>query len=139
MKKIFYLTIVIFTTTLVTARGQALVYRPQNPSFGGDTFNYNWMLSSAQAQNKLKDPLAALNKDANKMDALADFTNGLNRQILSSISQRLFKDQFGEEGIKEGTYTFGDFVVEVSPGSGGLIIRITDGKGGETSITVPYY
>lgn len=138
MKKVFYLTIVVLLSTLVT-HGQALVYRAQNPSFGGDTFNYNWMLSSAQAQNKLKDPLAAVNKDATKMDALADFTNGLNRQILNSISQRLFKDQFGEEGIKEGTYTFGDFVVDVSPGSGGLIIRITDGKGGETSITVPYY
>ena len=139
MKKLIYICLLVALNTL-TIKGQALVYRAQNPSFGGDTFNYSWMLSSAQAQNKIKDPMASrLSDAANNQDALADFTNNLNRQLLNSISQRLFKDQFGEDGIKEGTYTFGDFVVDVSPGSAGLIIRITDGKGGETSITVPYY
>ena len=35
---------------------QNLVYKPKNPAFGGDTFNYQWMLSSAESQNLLKDP-----------------------------------------------------------------------------------
>ena len=34
---------------------QDLVYKPKNPAFGGDTFNYQWLLSSAESQNKLKD------------------------------------------------------------------------------------
>ena len=121
------------------ASAQSLVYRHVNPSFGGDTFNYNWLMSSAQAQDKSKDPEAAKLAQAGSLDPLADFTNSLNRQLLNSISQRLLKDQFGEEGIKEGTYQFGGFVVDVSPGTNGLIVRITDGKGGETSITVPFY
>jgi curli production assembly/transport component CsgF len=28
----------------------------QNPAFGGDTFNYQWMIGSAESQNKFKDP-----------------------------------------------------------------------------------
>ena len=35
---------------------QDLTYKPKNPAFGGDTFNYQWMMSSAEAQNLLKDP-----------------------------------------------------------------------------------
>jgi hypothetical protein len=37
------------------AFSQQLVYRPINPAFGGDTFNYQWLLSFAQAQNKLEE------------------------------------------------------------------------------------
>ena len=134
-----YLLLFLYVATSQAGLTQGLVYRPVNPSFGGDTFNYNWLMSSAQAQDKTKDPDAAKLSSAANQDPLADFTNSLNRQLLNSISQRLLKDQFGEEGIKEGTYQFGGFVVDVSPGSNGLIVRITDGKGGETSITVPYY
>ncbi len=33
-------------------KSQQLVYKPVNPAFGGDTFNYQWLLSSANAQNQ---------------------------------------------------------------------------------------
>jgi curli production assembly/transport component CsgF len=134
-----HLLFIFFFAASNIGLAQSLVYRPVNPSFGGDTFNYNWLMSSAQAQDKTKDPDASKLASAANQDPLADFTTTLNRQILNSISQRLIKDQFGEEGIKEGVYQFGDFIVNVSPGTEGLIVRITDGKGGETSITVPYY
>ena len=139
MKK-YYMTMAITLLLHCVTCAQALVYRPQNPSFGGDTFNYNWLLSSAQVQDKTKDPLAVKPSVSGRdTDALSDFTSSLNRQLLSTLSRQLFSNQFGEGGIKEGTYQYGDFVVDVSPGSEGLVIRITDGKGGETSITVPYY
>ncbi|REA57750.1 curli production assembly protein CsgF [Dyadobacter luteus] len=139
MKK-YYISFIIAFLLQHAAFAQSFVYRPQNPSFGGDTFNYNWLLSSAQVQDKTKDPLAAkTSATGRETDALTDFTSSLNRQLLSTLSRQLFSNQFGEEGIKEGTYQYGDFVVDVSPGSEGLVVRITDGKGGETSITVPYY
>ncbi|MCE7065093.1 curli production assembly/transport component CsgF [Dyadobacter sp. CY326] len=134
-----YLLLILLIIASQIGLAQSLVYRPVNPSFGGDSFNYSWLMNSAQAQDKLKDPDAKLSSAATTQDPLAEFSNTLNRQILNSISQRLIKDQFGEEGIKEGTYQFGSFLVDVSPGAAGLIVRITDGKGGETSITVPYY
>jgi curli production assembly/transport component CsgF len=139
MKK-YYFIFLIALLFQEAARGQALIYRPVNPSFGGDTFNYNWLMSSAQVQDKTKDPQAARTSTTGReTDALGDFTTSLNRQLLSTLSRQLFSNQFGEDGIKEGTYQYGDFVVDVTPGTEGLVVRITDGKGGETSITVPYY
>ncbi|TDE15322.1 curli production assembly/transport component CsgF [Dyadobacter psychrotolerans] len=139
MKKYYILFFTVFLFAF-SASAQALIYRPTNPSFGGDTFNYNWLLSSAQVQDKTKDPSLAKSTTANKdASALEEFTTGLNRQLLSTLSRQLFSNQFGEDGIKEGTYQYGDFVVDVSPGSEGLVVKITDGKGGETAITVPYF
>ena len=136
MKKYY----ILFTLSIIfhfCSSAQSFVYRPRNPSFGGDTFNYQWMLSSATVQDKTKDK--TVKTTATSEDALSELTSSLNRQLLSSLSSKLFKDQFGEDGIKEGTYKFGDYVVDVTPGSEGLVVRITDGKGGETAITVPYY
>ena len=44
--------------------GQQLTYRPVNPAFGGDTFNYNWLLNSANSQNSFTDPSAAAREQA---------------------------------------------------------------------------
>jgi len=138
MKK-YYILFITLLSFQFSSSAQALIYRPINPSFGGDTFNYNWLLSSAQVQDKTKDPTIAKTGISKEASALEDFTTGLNRQLLSTLSRQLFSNQFGEDGIKEGTYQYGDFVVDVSPGSEGLVVKITDGKGGETAITVPYF
>ena len=138
MKK-YYILFITLLSFQFSASAQSLIYRPINPSFGGDTFNYNWLLSSAQVQDKTKDPTLSKTGITKEASALEDFTTGLNRQLLSTLSRQLFSNQFGEEGIKEGTYQYGDFVVDVSPGSEGLVVKITDGKGGETAITVPYF
>ena len=31
---------------------QQFVYKAINPAFGGDTFNYQWLMSSATSQNQ---------------------------------------------------------------------------------------
>lgn len=123
------------------AHGQQLIYRPVNPSFGGNTFNYAWMLSSAQAQDKLKDPSVQRSTMSTNtsQNTLNSFAESLQRQLLSRITTSLVNQQFGEEDIKEGTYRFGDFQVDITNGTDGIIIRITDGRGGETTVTVPYF
>jgi curli production assembly/transport component CsgF len=50
-----------------------------------------------------------------------------------------YKNQFGEESLKEGTYQYGDLRLDVSNGRDGINIRIIDNKGGETVITIPFY
>ena len=37
------------------AYAQDFVYTPKNPAFGGNPYNYSWLLSSAQAQNDKED------------------------------------------------------------------------------------
>lgn len=114
---------------------QNIVYKPINPFFGGDTFNYQQLLASANAQNDFKEDSGF---DFNQPTDLENFTESLNRQLLNSLSQDLFQQQFGDQGLGVGTFVFGSLVVDVSPTSGGLLINILDTKTGEqTQITIP--
>ncbi len=118
------------------SQAQDLVYTPKNPAFGGNTFNYNWLLSSAQAQNDTEDPEATQREEKSTID---QFTESLNRQLLSRLTRDLLNSQFDEDGgLQEGTIEIGNFQVDISQGTDGMIITIYDGQGGETQITIPF-
>lgn len=113
--------------------GQQMVYKPINPAFGGDTFNYQWLLSSAESQNGFTDPTIA----DNELTELEQFQENLNRQLLSSLSRSVFDSQLGDE-LQEGTFTVGDLALEIFETGEGLVINILDTKTGEqTQIVVP--
>ena len=131
------ISILIFGACI--SHGQALIYRPINPAFGGNTFNYSWMLSSAQAQDRLKDPSVRIANTTTTQSTLTNFSESLQRQLLSRITNEVINKQFGESTLREGTFQFGEFQVEISNSPEGVQIRIVDGKGGETTITVPYF
>jgi curli production assembly/transport component CsgF len=144
MKTLLILGFLLLSTAVLNQlQAQALTYRPNNPAFGGNTFNYQWMLSSAQSQDTFKDPTAKSTSPAGGLYAnsssLQNFSDNLQRQLLSRLSQDILNKQFGEDGLKEGNFTFGDMQVTISNAAEGVVIRITDGKGGESSITVPYF
>ena len=116
---------------------QQFVYKPVNPAFGGDTFNYQWLLSSASAQNQFDEGDSRLSgfRDINSLDS---FTENLNRQILSELSRKLFGDQFGDGDLKPGTYIFGSIYLEVIQTGQGLLISILNTDTGEQSqIVIP--
>tara|TARA_R100000935_G_scaffold9625_1_gene19549 strand:- start:32851 stop:33258 length:408 start_codon:yes stop_codon:yes gene_type:complete len=127
----------IFVCLLAQAGlAQQFSYEPKNPAFGGDTFNYNWLLSSASAQNKLTAPA----NPRDQQSELDQFSEGLQRQIFSALSRSLLQQQLdGIGGITEpGTFTFGTLTLEVFEGSEGLVINILDTTTGEqTQIIVP--
>lgn len=123
---------------------QDLVYKPKNPAFGGDTFNYQWMLSSAEAQNKIKDP----NEDNRfkQPSELERFRDNLNNQLLNYLSSTIFQNQFGtgtsgtgtNGEIQEGVYVFGSLSVELYQSNLGLVVNILDIITGEESqIIIP--
>lgn len=131
MKILFYISIILVSGQLYC---QDLVYKPKNPAFGGDTFNYQWMLSSAESQNFYKDPTPAVQQKTE----LQRFTENLNNQLLNQISRSLFQQQFGSGGITEGIYTFGSLSVEVFPSNLGLVVNILDITTGEqTQVIIP--
>lgn len=134
MKKSIILAVLLFCF-IVSA--QQFVYKPINPAFGGDTFNYQWLLSSAGAQNQFDDNNSRENpfKDLN---SLSSFTDSLNRQILSELSRKLFGDTFGDGDLQPGTYVFGSIYLEVVQTGQGLLINILNTSTGEQSqIIVP--
>ncbi len=115
--------------------GQQLTYQPINPAFGGDTFNYQWLLSSANSQNSFEDPDAK--NDNAQGSELDQFAESLNRQVLSSLSRTLFSSQLGE-GLEEGTFPFGNLTLEIYDSAEGLVVNILDvTTGDETQIIVP--
>lgn len=46
------LTVALLAVTATGSSAAQLIYRPTNPSFGGDPQNGNWLLSQASAQDK---------------------------------------------------------------------------------------
>ena len=117
---------------------QQFVYRPVNPFFGGDTFNYQFLLQSAQAQNSFTDPNAT-DRTENERSDLDRFTENLNSQLLNQISRTLFTQQFGTNGqLQPGTFTFGTLVVEIFDSTEGLVIDILDtDTGDQTQVIIP--
>ncbi len=133
MKYPIFLIFIFFSCTL---SAQQLTYKPINPAFGGETFNYQWMLSSANAQNGFTAP--GVNRQ--EQSDLERFGESLNSQILSQISRRLLQQQI--EGLGDltqpGTFSFGSLAIEVFESNEGLIINILDTSNGEqTQVVVP--
>jgi len=133
----------LILTLLITAGfassmfAQDFVYRAKNPAFGGETFNYNWLLSAAQVQDLTENPDQVERGQSNTLD---NFAENLNRQLLNQLSRQLVTGQFGEQGLDEGVYTFGDFQIDVASGIDGLVITVFDASIGEqTQVIIPYF
>jgi len=137
--KQFILAVLLLVVASTYSSAQAFVYHPNNPNFGGNTFNYAWMLSQAQAQDRNVDPSVKKNSSTTATSTLDAYSQSLQNQLLSRITSNLVSSQFGEGTLQPGTYKFGDYQVEIRNGTDGVVVRIVDGKGGETSITVPYF
>ncbi|MCF8714952.1 curli assembly protein CsgF [Joostella atrarenae] len=121
--------------TFTGLSAQSLVYTPKNPNFGGQTFNYQWLLSSAQAQNSFTDPNAT---DYEQGSSLDSFKESLNSQLLSQITRNLFSEQFGDGALEEGSYALEGLAVDIYPSEDGLVIDILDTDTGEqTQVVIP--
>ena len=135
MKKLNTFITIILVSLPCLLFSQNLVYKPINPFFGGDTFNYQQLLASANAQNDFKEDTS---NNFNTSSELENFTESLNRQLLNSISRDLFTQEFGDSVLTVGTYVFGTLVIDITPSTGGLSINILDTVTGEqTQITIP--
>ncbi|HLR26382.1 MAG TPA: curli assembly protein CsgF [Fodinibius sp.] len=117
------------------ALAQDFVYQPKNPAFGGSPINYQWLLSSANAQNQYEGGGGfGFNRDP-----MADFQQSLQRQILSQLTRDVIRDRFGDIDLsKANTFEFGEFSIDIVPGPNGIDINILNISTGEqTTVTVP--
>ena len=129
----------LFIAITIAGFSQDFVYTPKNPAFGGDTFNYNWLLSSAQVQDLTKDP-NALSFGTSSRSTAESFAQSLNNLLLNQLSREIITSQFGEDGFKDGTYELGDFQIDISTTLEGLTISIFDlVQGEQTQIVIPFF
>ena len=136
-------TLIIVCTLCIgmplSVSAQDLVYQPVNPSFGGYALNSSHLLSTAQAQNGFTQS-SGLSSQRFERNAVDEFKESLNRQILSQLSRQLVTSTFGESELESGKYELGDFIIEISEDAEGVNINIFDIRdGSETNILVPYF
>lgn len=137
MKKLLIAAILSMAFFQLSTWAQDFVYQPINPAFGGNPYNYSWLLAQAQAQNMFEEDAFFGYEEE---DPLLGLQDDLNRQILSQITQEFYRNQFGEDGLTEGYYKFGSYEIDISPVSEGMQVRIIDiYTGSETTIIIPYF
>lgn len=134
--RVLRITCVLLLLSL-SIHAQQLIYKPVNPAFGGDTFNYQWLISSAQAQNQFEDQGGRGGLSSNPLN---DFESNLNRQILNQLSRELIDEIFGEGDLQDGSFVFGSLEINIASETEGINIDIFNSQdGSRTNIIVPYY
>ena len=142
MRRIFVRIVTVVFGLLFLSLGteglaDQLVWKPINPSFGGNPFNADWLLAQAEAQKEQEEEEAYAYEEE---DPLEQFKDDLNRQILNQLASKLISTVFGEQEIEPGHYEIGDYIIDISSSGAGITIEITDiYTGQETSIEIPYY
>lgn len=141
MKKLLILFTGILLLVSTQTKAQQFVYTPKNPAFGGNPYNYSWLMSSAQAQDTYEAPSDGSDPYSSySSNPVDDFAESLNQQILSRLSRELVTRQFGEEALAEGSYILGDYQIDIGNSDSGLDISIVDNTtGSTTNVVVPYF
>lgn len=141
MKKTLFVLSISLILFSLSSSAQDFVYTPKNPAFGGNPYNYSWMLSSAQAQDTYEAPSDGVDPYSRYgTDPAQDFAESLNRQILSRLSREIVTRQFGEEALEEGSYILGDYQIDIGDAGSGVNITISDNAtGATTTVEVPYF
>ncbi len=122
----------------VNGMAQDFVYTPINSSFGGNGYNYNWLLNSATQQNRIEDPSS---DNAANQDPLKDFQSNLNRQILNQLSSKLVNSIFGDNSsLETGSYNLGNYAVDIFEDGSGVTVNVKDITNGNfTNVVIPSY
>ncbi|NJN45622.1 MAG: hypothetical protein HC808_03035 [Candidatus Competibacteraceae bacterium] len=118
------------TFTLTAAHGSELVYQPVNPSFGGRPLNGPFLLNSAQAQNRFKDPDQQRRDD----DPSAQFARALEGRLLNALANQVVEAIFGENAAESGSITFDDQTINFERGLEGIRVEIIDTSNGNTTV-----
>lgn len=126
--------VAILAATGLAAAAQELVYKPVNPSFGGDSFNSAHLLGIANAQNDYKDPNAPTTGNSQ----VDQFLRQLQSRLLSSLAGQVNDAIFGDNPQQSGTITFGDQVITFVRLLDSVSLTITDNTtGAVTEISIP--
>lgn len=124
--------------------GAELVYRPVNPSFGGNPLNSSHLLSTASAQR------TATARDANRSNGSSGteqsasnseadlFIRQLEGRLLSALAGQVTEAIFGDSPAESGHVTFGTTQVTFERTLESITLVIIDSLDGTvTEIIVP--
>lgn len=112
-----------------------MVYRPVNPSFGGNPFNGNNLQFTPTSQRQFNAP-----QRTTKRDPLDDFATTVTSRLLSKISSDIADRIYGENAEDHGSLQLGDTSVVFQRVGDNVQLVIKDAStGGETTVEIPAY
>ena len=122
-----------------SAAATEIVYKPINPSFGGNSLNANMLLSKAQAQNKHRAPI--IEKTYGEK-----FQESLERTYLNRMVREITDVAFGDDVEnsvfnQDAMFMSGDYQIQViTSTSDSITVKITNIiSGEETILEVPRF
>ncbi len=135
--KIFFLSLTV-SLIPICLMAQDMVYTPVDPAFGGNPYNYSWLLSSANAQNHFQNNSSSSLYSSNPLD---NFASSLQNEILSQLAQQIVLQKFGNLNLNQkGKYDLGNYIINIVPGLSGININVFDkNTGNQSTITIPKY
>lgn len=134
MKKIALIAACAMITAPAVA--QELVYKPVNPSFGGNAFNSSHLLAIANAQDDNEPPASEV--DGTSQGEL--FARQLESRLLSGLASSVTDAIFGDNPQESGTIKFGDQTIEFFRGLDSVTLTIFDATTGTTTeIIIPLF
>jgi curli production assembly/transport component CsgF len=132
MKRAMFIACVGFMTMCAPSEADIL-YRPVNPSFGGNPLNATHLHSSATAQKSFKEP-----QDSSTETSSERFLSMLQSRLYSSLASQVAEAIFGEDAQPAGTIVFDDQQISFVNTGTEIELIVTDFATGQvTRIVVP--
>jgi len=114
------------------AAAQEMAWRPLSPSFGGDAFTGNFLLSTAQIQNRHL-PKAPPPKEVSDQE---QFLASVKSRVYSRLASQVTDMVFGENPQENGTIKLGEQTITYERVGSEIVMRIVE-NGQTTELRFP--
>jgi curli production assembly/transport component CsgF len=130
-RALFFTAVLLFTFDMPAAAD--IVYKPVNPSFGGDSFNSSHLQGLAGAQNQFTKTSKSSTQTTSER-----FLSMLQTRLYSSLASQVAEAIFGDNAQPSGTIVFDDQQIAFVNTGTEIQLTVTDFTTGQvTNITVP--
>lgn len=110
-----------------------MIYKPINPSFGGDSFNSSHLQGLASTQNQFTKTSKSSTQTTSER-----FLSMLQTRLYSSLASQVAEAIFGDNAQPSGTIVFDDQQIAFVNTGTEIQLTVTDFTTGQvTNITVP--
>lgn len=134
MKKCHWAILLFAIISYCAPASADLLYKPINPSFGGDSFNSNHLQGLAASQNEFKESSSS----AASQTTTERFLAMLQSRLYSSLASQVADSIFGENAQPNGTLQFDDQQISFVNDGTAIRLTVTDFTTGQvTNIVIP--
>lgn len=110
-----------------------MIYKPINPSFGGDSYNSNHLQGLAASQNQHKEKTASSSQSTSER-----FLSMLQSRLYSALASQVADAIFGPDAQQSGTLVFDNQQISFLNTGTEIHLTVTDANTGEiTTIVIP--